>query len=372
MHQLIQDFLHFFARNEWLAQIGLLLVGMAIFHWISRKIYYFLTARFSPEKYPWSYSFFESMHVPWMVFFWLLTFTLILPVVMSRFHIDTTHLHGVNTLRSLFFIGAFYWSILSFITKMEVEIAPRMRGSFVRDKTTVRALALLTRVVLTIVVVLAILPKLGFETSSLLAFGSVGGIAVGFAAKDTLANFLGGVMIFWDRPFSVGDWIRSPDRNIEGIVEHIGWRLTRIRTPSKRALYVPNAIFSTIAIENPSRMTHRQINTIVGIRYDDVAAVPNITKAIEEMLRHHPSIDVTQSTTVNLTELAASSLNLEINAFTRAVESAKFKQVMQDVLLKTIAIIAEHGAECAFPTTQVLLSHDDRSNFGSADSGRSI
>ncbi len=371
MHQLIQDVIHFFAQNEWLAHIGLLLVVMGIFHWISRKIYYFLTARFDVAKHPWFYSFIESVHVPWMVFFWLLTLSFIFPIVMERFHIDTTHLHGVNTLRSLFFIGAFYWSILSFITKMEFEIAPRMRRSIVRDKTTVRAIALLTRVVLTIIVVLTILPKMGFETSSLLAFGSVGGIAVGFAAKDTLANFLGGVMIFWDRPFSVGDWIRSPDRNIEGTVEHIGWRLTRIRTISKRALYVPNGIFSTIAIENPSRMTHRQINTVVGIRYDDVAAVAGITKAVEEMLRQHPGIDVTQSITVSLTELAASSLNIEINAFTRAVDSAKFKQVLQDVLLKTIAIITEHGAECAFPTTQVLLSHDDRSNFGSASSGRS-
>jgi MscS family membrane protein len=370
MHHIIQEIFHFYAQNHWLTHISLLLFGVFVFHWASRSLYRFLTARFDPVKHPWFYSFIVSTHLPWLVFFWLLALSFVFPIVMERFHIDTTHLHGVNMLRSLFFIGAFYWSILSFISKMEFEIAPKLRGSFVRDKTTVRALALLTRVVLTILVILAVLPKLGFETSSLLAFGSVGGIAVGFAAKDTLANFLGGLMIFWDRPFSVGDWIRSPDRNIEGTVEHIGWRLTRLRTPSKRALYIPNAIFSTIAIENPSRMTHRQINTIIGLRYDDIEFVPAITKAVEDMLKQHPGIDAGQTTTVNLIELASSSLNLEINAFTRAVESAKYKAVLQEVLLKTVAIISAHGAECAFPTTTVLLSHDDRSNFGSANNGR--
>lgn len=371
MHELIHDILLFFARHAWLTNIVLMLAGMSFFHWFSRNSYHFLISRFDSVKFPWSYSFIKAVHWPWLVFFWLMTLTFIIQIIMRRFRIDIVDLYFLNTLRGLFFIGAFYWSFLKFITNMEVEIAPRMRRAFVRDKTTVRALALLTRVVLTMIVVLTILPKLGFETSSLLAFGSVGGIAVGFAAKDTLANFLGGLMIFWDRPFSVGDWIRSPDRNIEGTVEYIGWRLTRIRTLSKRALYIPNAIFSTVAIENPSRMTHRQINTVIGIRYNDVAAVPEITSEVETMLKQHPSIDTTQTLTVNLIELAASSLNLEINAFTRAVEGAKYKAVLQDVLLKTIAIIDAHGAECAFPTTTVLLTHDDRSNLGT-NSGNTI
>ena len=82
----------------------------------------------------------------------------------------------------------------------------------------------------------------------------MGGIAVGFAARDLLANFLGGLSIFMDRPFAVGDWIRSPDREIEGTVEDVGWRVTRIRTFDQRPLYVPNSVFSTVALENPSRL----------------------------------------------------------------------------------------------------------------------
>jgi len=77
---------------------------------------------------------------------------------------------------------------------------------------------------------------LGYSISGVLAFGGIGGIAVGFAARDLLANFFGGFMIYMDRPFDVGDWIRSPDQEIEGTVEKIGWRLTTIRTFDKRPL----------------------------------------------------------------------------------------------------------------------------------------
>src|SRR5690554_8109402 len=134
------------------------------------------------------------------------------------------------------------------------------------DYTTVNAISKLSRAVVIITAVLISLQSLGYSLSGVLAFGGVGGIAVGFAAKDLLANFFGGFIVHLDRPFKVGDWIRSPDRKIEGTVEVIGWRLTTIRTFDQRPLYVPNAVFTQIAVENPSRMTNRRIPTTLGIR----------------------------------------------------------------------------------------------------------
>ena len=107
---------------------------------------------------------------------------------------------------------------------------------------------------------------------------------MGFAAKDLLANFFGGMMIYMDRPFSVGEWIRSPDKEIEGTVEDIGWRLTRIRTFDKRPLYIPNSVFANISVENPSRMTSRRIYETVGIRYDDIDKMDLIVAQVKGML----------------------------------------------------------------------------------------
>src|SRR5690606_13025443 len=96
--------------------------------------------------------------------------------------------------------------------------------------TTAIAVSKVLRIVIFVSATLIILPNFGIETTSVLAVGGAGSIVVGLAAKDLLSNFFGALMIYFDRPFSVGDWVRSPDKSIEGVVEYIGWRSTRIRT----------------------------------------------------------------------------------------------------------------------------------------------
>ena len=184
----------------------------------------------------------------------------------------------------------------------------------------------------------------------------MGGIAVGFAAQDLLSNFFGGLFIYTDRPFSVGDWIRSPDRNIEGTVEKIGWRVTRIRTFDQRPLYVPNSIFSHIALENPSRMTNRRIKETIGIRYEDAAKMGEIIELVKKMLLEHPEIDTSKTLIVNFNIFAASSLDFFIYTFTKTTNWVNYHQIKQDVLLKILDIIEGEGAECAFPTSTVHVA----------------
>jgi MscS family membrane protein len=124
-------------------------------------------------------------------------------------------------------------------------------------------------------------------------------------------------MIYLDRPFAVGDWIRSNDRQIEGTVENIGWRQTRIRAFNKRPIYVPNAIFSNIVVENPSRMTHRRIHETLGIRYDDIGKMEAIVAEVKSMLQNHPDIDTTQALIVNFNAFAASSVDFFIYTLTK-------------------------------------------------------
>ena len=162
-------------------------------------------------------------------------------------------------------------------------------------------------------------------------------------------------MIYLDRPFAVGEWIRSPDRNIEGTVEKIGWRLTCIRTFDKRPLYVPNATFANVAVENPSRMSHRRIYETVGIRYDDAGKMAIIVEEVKAMLTGHPDIDASQTLMVYFTSFAPSSLDFFIYAFTRTTVWAEYHRVKQDVLLKVVEIIDRHGAEIAFPTSTLHI-----------------
>ena len=158
-----------------------------------------------------------------------------------------------------------------------------------------------------------------------------------------------------DRPFVVGEWIRSPDKDLEGTVEYIGWRHTRVRAFNKNPIYVPNALFTTIVVENPTRMTNRRIKETIGLRYQDLKQLPAIVSEVRTMLMNHPEIDTDATLIVNFDEFGESSLNFFIYAFTRTTEWVRFHEIKQDVLLKVAAIIDQHGAEIAFPTRSLHI-----------------
>lgn len=243
------------------------------------------------------------------------------------------------------------WFLLRLILQVEVRLVdPRYRAKPV-DQTTVSAIGKLLRISIVITCGLVILQSLGYSVSGVLAFGGIGGLAVGFAAKDLLANFFGGLMIYLDRPFSVGEWVRSPEKDIEGTVEHIGWRLTRIRTFDKRPIYVPNAVFNNIVLQNPSRMTHRRIFEHIGIRYDDVSKMEPILQSVRQMVKEHNEIAQDQTQMVYFDRCAPSSVDFFIYCFTVTTVWAEFHRIKEDVLLKVLAIVDEHDAQIAFPTS---------------------
>ncbi|WP_277868790.1 mechanosensitive ion channel domain-containing protein [Vibrio sp. 10N.286.49.B3] len=158
------------------------------------------------------------------------------------------------------------------------------------------------------------------------------------------------------KTFKVGDWIRSPDRNIEGTVERIGWRMTIIRTFDKRPIYVPNSVFSNIVVENPSRMLNRRINETIGLRYQDAQQMTDITDAVRTMLRNHPDIDSKQTLIVNFDQFGPSSLNFFIYTFTKTVNWVRYHEVKQDVLLQIVEIIKQHNADIAYPTQTINMN----------------
>jgi MscS family membrane protein len=264
----------------------------------------------------------------------------------------------VHPMRVFGVIVCLGWFLAGFVYNAKEAIIQRRiaRGVEV-DRTTADATAQLLRIAVWIATFLVVLQSLGFSIGGVLAFGGIGGIAIGFAAKDLLANFFGSLMIYLDRPFAVGEWIRSPDRQIEGTVEDIGWRQTRIRTFDKRPLYVPNSVFSTIMVENPSRMSHRRINETVGLRYKDIDKIMPIVGDILSMMRSHSGIDQDQPVVVNFDKFNDYSLDIVARALSHVTAGAEFQKIKQDILLKIVDIIARHDAKIALPT-RVNLNRD--------------
>jgi MscS family membrane protein len=232
--------------------------------------------------------------------------------------------------------------------------ASSQRGEDI-DRTTVDGFSKLARIVVVVVSALVVLQTLGFSISGLVAFGGVGGLAVGLAARDMLANLFGGLMLHLDRPFSVGEVIRSPDRQIEGKVEQISWRHTLIRAPNMSMLYVPNSLFTSIVVENPSRMSNRRLDQIIGLRYGDIDKIEGIVADVSTLLAKHPEIDKDKQIIVSFDAFADSSLNLLVRAFTHTTDLAAFQAIKQELLLEVARIVASHGAEMAFQTRTVYM-----------------
>lgn len=317
-----------------------------------------LGEQFEKTTNVWDDAFFKAAQGPLSWF--ILILGLIWAVQISDGYLDMVLFSPTNLdiIRQLTFIVLTMAFLVRFITLAEARILDDLKsqtedGQGRLDPTTLHALAKLTRLSVVISAVLVALPTLGIEITALLAFGGVGGIAVGFAAQDLLSNFFGGLMIYLDRPFAIGDWIRSPDREIEGTVESIGWRLTVVRTFDKRPLYVPNSVFAKLALENPSRMTNRRIYETIGIRYKDAAKMDQIVQDVHAMLRAHEEIDQDQTLIVNFNGYGKSSLDFFVYTFTKTTNWVKFHEIKQDVMLRIIRIVHEHQADFAFPTTTV-------------------
>lgn len=369
---LIDQAMTFFLSSDgWVLQVFLVVIVVLGCDLLQRKIIARLI-KHAEEKTAniWDDAFFNAMRRPISLVLWVMALNIISRLVESS---EEQQLIGAMAVVShVGVIIAITWFVTEFIRHAQhklisEELSKSANDESRIDRVTIEALCKLFRLAVIITAGIVLLETLGFSISGVLAFGGIGGIAIGFAAKDLLSNFFGGLMIYLDRPFAVGDWVRSNDRDIEGTVEYIGWRQTRIRTFAKRPIYVPNSIFSTIVVENPSRMSHRRIKEVIGVRYDDMTKVHSIVEQVKKMLQQHPEIDSSQTLIVNFDTFGSSSVDFFIYTFTKTVNWIKFHEVKQDVLLQIANIIEAHGAEFAFPTSTLHLYNETPELAGLVD-----
>ncbi len=350
----------FLSEDGWVLHVFLIVLIMLMLDFIQRRILRTLIVHAeSKTKNIWDDAVLHAAKRPISLIIWMVGL-----IIISRVVKESDNPHLMETLSSVSHIGiiiAIAWFAIEFIRFAQNKLIAIQRAKENTDESrvdhvTIEALCKLFRLAVIITAGIVILETLGFSISGILAFGGIGGIAIGFAAKDLLSNFFGGLMIYLDRPFAVGDWIRSDDRQIEGTVEYIGWRQTRIRSFAKRPIYVPNAIFSTIVVENPSRMSHRRIYETLGLRYDDISQMRHIVNDVKAMLKAHPDLDTNQTLIVNFNSFSDSSVDFFLYTFTKTTNWIEYHDIKQDVLLKISEIVEQYGAEFAFPTSTLHVT----------------
>ena len=338
-------------EHIWIVQVFTVVLVTAVVSFIVRRLLLKLAKKVQLTENRLDDIVFSAMSRPvgWVI--WLQGLAIAADVILVRTESEIfTYADSVRDIGVLMCITWFVLGIIRGSEDVYIQNAEQM------DKTTAHAIGKLLRLVVIITAGLVILQTLGYSISGVLAMGGVGGIAVGFAAKDLLANFFGGLIVYLDRPFAVGDWIRSPDREFEGTVETIGWRVTVIRNFQSQPMYVPNSVFTTVIVENPSRMQNRRIYETIGLRYSDLTNMDKVVSEVKAMLRQHAAIDADKTMMVNFNKFGASSLDFFLYCFTHTSRWVEFHEVKQDVMLQIAEIIQANHAEIAFPTSTIHLA----------------
>lgn len=327
--------------------IVIFLVVLAISFALKWILSYF-KKRFKANQSVWKLGFVEALGLPLITYIWF--FATIKAADKVTTHIfKESWIPDVPTILGVLAILAFAWFLLRWKKFARKNLMLRGIHHFALEKSKIDVIDKLGTVLIIFFAALSILELADRSLTTLIAFGGVGGLAIAFASQEVISNFFGGLMIYMNHPFSVGDWIQIPDKNIEGHVEDIGWYMTRVRTFEKRPIYIPNSVFNKSVVVNPTRMSHRRIKETIGIRYSDMAKAKAIVSDIYDYLAKSHDIDQKEKTQVNLDNFGDYSVDIVVIAFTKTTDGIKYAEVKEDFLLAVAEIVAKHDADFASP-----------------------
>lgn len=315
-----------------------------------------LHLRFSKQQKIWHDSFVVALYKPLSYYIWFFAFIQGLDLISYRVFnitwVDNKHLAVMTAL-----VLSVTWFLLRWKGNVVGHMIARSKNHQIAlDQGRIDVIDKVSTVIIGFVASLLLLEITDRSMNTLITLGGVGGLAIAFSAQEMIASFFGGLMIYLTHPFGIGDWVNLPEKGIEGHVEEIGWYMTRIRTFEKRPIYIPNSTFGKMVVVNPSRMTHRQIKEIIGVRYADLPKLRDILSDLKAMLVRHPDVDNTQNTIVRLTSFGDYSLNILLSTYIKVVDSEGFNRAKEDVLFKTIDIVHKHNADFAFPTSTIEVN----------------
>jgi MscS family membrane protein len=214
----------------------------------------------------------------------------------------------------------------------------------------------ISKVVLVAIGAIAVLTELGYPVASLLAGLGIGGLALALAAQKTVENLFGSLAISIDQPFRIGDFVRVDE--VQGTVESIGLRSTRIRTLDRTLISIPNGKLADMRTETFAARDRLRLACKLSLVYGTTAAqMRAVLEGVEATLRSHPRIweDDVQ---VRLAALAESSLDVEVQAWFQTADWKEFLAIRQEMLLRFMEVVERCGTELAFPTRTLRLVHE--------------
>ena len=230
-------------------------------------------------------------------------------------------------------------------------MAYKFKQSFIQSISIAKGQALSKMLSITLVLVtsLIILSIFQVDIVPLLAFGGIGAAVLGFAAKDVMSSFFCGMMLAATRSFTVGDMILIPERNLEGVIEEMGWNVTLVRNKDRCAVYVPNTLFSQLVIIYLSQRRGREILETFYLRHADFDKFFSITTEVREFLTCYSAIDHSVPVLVFMSATGKYSVDFSIDIYTTAISLSDYVVIKEEVLKQISSVILRKGAKLAHP-----------------------
>lgn len=336
-------------KIELIAILFLVIAINGILRWILLKLH----ERYKVQGNLWKSSFIASLVKPLCSFVWWIAAVQVFSYLWG--YLTSIPLpFSPHVLVSAGAILAVAWFLLRW-KKMVIHrlLEKSKAGLLLLDHGKVDAINKMLTVVIYLVTILLLLEQWGSSLNTLIAFGGISGLAIAFASQQIIANFFGGIVIYFTKPFVIGDWIHLPEKDIEGHVEEIGWYTTRIRTFSKRPIYVPNSLLTNILVTNPSRMTHRQFKQTLSLRYADLSKIPSILADLKQLFYSHSLIDQQLPPQIHFGAFGPIGVEIFITAYTTSIDKAEYYDIVEKLLFAITSIVLKNEADFAIPSYAV-------------------
>jgi MscS family membrane protein len=260
-----------------------------------------------------------------------------------------------SSVANLLTIPAIAWMLIFLNGEVERSVGRRLPPANLSAAT---ALVRLVRRVVDVLVVfgalLATFRYFGINPTPALAGLGVGGIAVALAAQKTLENVIAGASLIFDNAVRVGDFLKMGD--VQGTVDHIGLRSTRIRTPDRTVVSIPNSQIASVSLETISARDKFWFHPIVGLRYETTSTqLRAVIDGIRRLLVEHPSADH-ESVRVRFLRMGPFSLDIEVSAYVLAGNWDHFLEIQEQLLFGVTEIVEAAGTRIALPSQTMYVA----------------
>lgn len=339
---------------QYLAAIFVLLITYFLVKYVFGFVFKRLAALSGGDENGFAKVFLENVRMPLDVFAIVLGIYFALVFTVS----DEAAVAMLSRAIGIVFWCAVFWLVIIISDSVFGAVANKLGQRSAKSTANLVSFARrVVKVILLLIAVLSVLTNCGVNVNSIMASLGIGGVALAFASQDTIANFFGSVSIIIDRPFIVGDLVKTS--SAEGTVDAIGFRSTRIRTANKTVITIPNSVLAKDSVENFSKRNTRKVVQTIGLTYSTTAdQMESIMADLRASISEIEGVSRRDGVSAEFCDFADSSLNVEIIYYTSKTDRAFYMATRRKVNLAIMRIVEKHRLSFAFPSTSLYIESD--------------